>query len=97
MLKTLKKTSRCIKKSEISRSVHNNRHVEHAISEIPSDSTILVGGYLSNKVPDTLVDLLGESNKSNNLTLITNASVLSPSLSKLVQQPGKIKVCKTTS
>lgn len=65
--------------------------VELKINEIPNNSNILIGGYLTHGVPNSLINILTNS-KCHNLTLITNASIVSnQNLRELFKTKGKVK------
>jgi acyl CoA:acetate/3-ketoacid CoA transferase alpha subunit len=73
------------------RSLSTQHQVELRINEIPNNSKILIGGYLTYGIPNDLVSILSNS-KCHNLTIITNASIVSNrELRQLFKIKNKVK------
>jgi hypothetical protein len=85
----IKKLNYAVTNSVLSLTTKNQ--VELKINEIPNNSNILIGGYLTYGIPNNLISILSNS-KCNNLTLITNASIISnQNLRHLFKIEGKVK------
>lgn len=90
MLKSsLKNLTFCIQRT-ITRKLLTSS-AENDLFRIPHNSSLLIGGFLTNEVPSNLLNMLLKANVFN-LTLITNASVLhNKELKALLKTEGKVK------